>query len=72
VEIRKYSIESLEGDLREFEARFGMSSERFFDAYRTDEVPVGIPGFEGFVWADKYQEACRLRSGSTANRAQLA
>lgn len=72
MEIRRYSIESLEGDLREFEDRFGMSSERFFDAYRTDEVPASIPGFQGFIWADKYQETCRLRGAATANRAQLA
>jgi hypothetical protein len=72
MEKRYYSIESLEGELREFEDRFGMSSDRFFETYRTDEVPAEVPGFEGFVWADTYQELCRLQGRVPSRPAQPA
>jgi hypothetical protein len=72
VEKRYYSIESLELALRGFEERFGMSSDRFFEIYQSDEVPAEIPGFEGFVWADTYQELCRLRGRVESRSAQPA
>jgi hypothetical protein len=68
--ISRYSIDSLARDLREFEGRYGMASDDFYETYRTDEVPADIPGFEGFIWADAYQELCRLRDVVPARSAQ--
>jgi hypothetical protein len=61
MEKRYYSVESLRDELRGFEDRFGVPSASLFEAYRADKLPAGVPRFEGFVWADTYQEFCRLQ-----------
>lgn len=64
MEISRYTAESLEGELREYEDRYGMASSDFFAAYRASGVPERVPYFESFVWADTYEELCRLRAAT--------
>lgn len=62
MEIRYYSIESLEDELRALEERYGLSSEEFYGIYCADEDSSGVPGVDGFRWADTYLEVARLRA----------
>ena len=60
VEQRYYTAETLEAELRGFEAQFGMSSAAFYALHERNVAPEDISGFDRFVWADTYRETCRL------------
>lgn len=62
MEKRYYSLTSLEQEVAGYERRFGLPSERFYDAYRADRLPPSIPRFEAFCWADTLAELARLRA----------
>lgn len=63
---RYYSVASLEQEVQAYERRYGMPSQRFYDAYRQDELPPGLPRFEAFCWADTWTELSRLRACAPA------
>jgi hypothetical protein len=62
MEKRYYSIESLERELSDYEARFGIMTTDLICAYRAGERPEGVPSFDAMVWADAFAEVERLRS----------
>jgi hypothetical protein len=57
-----YTADTLEHELHELEERYGMASQEFFEVYCASDVPPGIPGPDGFRWADTFTELCRLRA----------
>lgn len=53
-----YDAQSLARALSTFEERFGLSSEKFYEAYVSDgEGLAGIPGFQQRVWASFHRDA---------------
>jgi hypothetical protein len=72
MEKRYYSIESLEGELREFEERYGLRSDDFYRAYLDGTEPSHVETFDRVVWADLYRTLCRLRGASSRAALQPA
>lgn len=56
-----YNAETLEGELAEFECRYGMPSADFFEAHLAGSDPDEVDVFDRVVWADLYGVVCRLR-----------
>lgn len=61
---RYYTAESLEGELRAYEARYAIPTPAFYAIYRSDETPETIDDFDAMVWADAWRELQRLRAGT--------
>ena len=55
-----YSTSSLRGELLIFEQRYGLASAEFYDRHIHDDAPQAVTPFDRVVWADTYNEACRL------------
>lgn len=64
-----YSAESLRRLLTRLEDMYGIRSDVFYEAHRTDCVPPGIPGFHRHVWASTYRDVLRMEGGDFADRA---
>jgi hypothetical protein len=62
VEIRYYTIDSLESELRAYEEEYGLTTDELVRLYRAEEIPTSVPRFEAFVWVDTHQEVARLRA----------
>ena len=59
---RFYTAESLEQEMRDFEARYGLASSDFYLAYESGQTPADVDWFDASVWAGAIEEAKRLRA----------
>jgi len=56
-----YDLSSLSKSLSLFEERYGLSSEGFYEAHKTDSPAVAkIPGFHRHLWASLYLDVRRM------------
>lgn len=55
-----YTAESLSAEVREFERRYGTSTEVMREAVRRGNPPAGLSYFDAAVWDDAAEEAARL------------
>jgi hypothetical protein len=59
-----YSADSLWGELRALEERYGLSSAEFYERHAHGDDPSSVTPFDRVVWSDTYREACRLTDHS--------
>jgi hypothetical protein len=56
-----YNVDTLEAELRDFEQRFGLTSQAFYEAYQAGIALGDASGHDRFIWADIFREVRRMR-----------
>lgn len=54
------TAELLQGELRDFEGRYGLATQDLLAAYCADDVPSEIPRYDAFVWAATARQVRRM------------
>lgn len=58
---RYYNASTLEAELHEYEAQYGISTETLLAAYDADVLLEGMSGFDMFSWAATSRTLDRMR-----------
>ena len=71
MEIGYYDADSLSRTLADFEGRYRLSSEKFYELYLADDDAIAhVPGFHRQVWASFHRDVRRLTGEDFVERVE--